>query len=334
MREEGAQSSLSLESSHLRTLRFWAADEMAIEREWMLVAGPVGGVAWIHLADHEIAGSAPFDVEWDLDVHEGRALIPGVRRTPRAWAPDGGIAWFGSLQANLGDLRILHRAATGPGADKFNRCGSIDLTRGAFLQDGSMVVVPGVEDGVFQYSPLGRLERSWTSAQLGLDADCSLSDAERHAFAENGRPRERWLNQRRVVDSVIADPDGGCALLRRDVRSGLVHWDLLRVDRSVGQIRSEPTPFFAPAGAGDQVRAIAAAYGRRIAVLPVDLENDPQDSELPRSLWVGTFDDPRTDEPMRSLPGAKGPPSPPERDPQPRSATARISLVESTTSQE
>lgn len=185
-------------------------------------------------------GGGEYAVEYpaDIDVFDDRLLVIGVRRNDAGeLAAEGDIAWTGPL----GDeLTAVLPSRSGAGAETMQRCASLDLPRARFLSDGSFVLVPGVDSGVFLFGEDGRLVRTWESEKLGLDAGCPLSAAEEARLDTTLEARADWRAGRRLVDEILPLPEG-FGLVVRSRRAGLTTWELLWLQRD-GSVEVHPLP--------------------------------------------------------------------------------------------
>jgi hypothetical protein len=206
---------------------------VAASREFLVVAAPVFSLRWKRPGgtSHNLAFAAIVDV----DVYRNRLLILGAQKDERErFAPDGAIAWLGSLDKGLSDLRAVHYSASGPGAKTMGACGPLDLGAVRFLGNGSFVIVPGVEPGAFLYDPAGKLVRTWDTTAIGLDDDCAgLSREQQLLLSAQPEPRYAWLNQRRLLDDVLPLPQGP-GLIVRSVSQGRTRWQLKQLRRDGG----------------------------------------------------------------------------------------------------
>jgi hypothetical protein len=209
------------------------AGSIAASSEYLVTGGPFW-VTW-RTMKNSVRAEEAFDSIHDFDVAGDRFLILAARRGPKGeFAPEGAIAWIGSLRQGLSDLQPVAYDATGPGARNLGRCSNFRIGGSRFLPDGSFVLVPGVQPGVSLYSPQGRLLRTWDSARLGLDTDCgSLSVEKAQQYGVNWLQRMAWLNQRRILDEILPLPQGP-ALLIRSVFQGQVSWELKVLTQSGG----------------------------------------------------------------------------------------------------
>lgn len=230
---------------------FWGARHVAASSQYFAAAGQALVATWRHMAD-PAREEVPFDTIQDIDVQEGRFAIVGAQRSEDGlqFAPDGAIAWTGTFEKKLTDLRPLLYDSAGPGAANMARCGAAQLGAVRFLNEGSLVVVPGVQPGVNLYDRGGKLIRTWDSSSLGIDAACgTLTDLfQANKIMGPGAERNRWLNQWRTVDTLLPLPEGPGLVVRR-VERGHTRWDLklLRLDGTVLSIElpfEEPSEFF------------------------------------------------------------------------------------------
>ena len=186
----------------------------------------------------QIRRDEAFDAIHALDVQGDRLLILGMRRDEQMKVgTDGAIAWLGSLDKKLADLRPVAYDATGPGIRNMMRCGGMRLGGVRFLTDGRFVVVPGVQSGVQLYDREGKAIRSWDTGPLGIDSDCgALSEEASRALIASIEDREEWTSRQRTVDTVLPLPEG-IGLVLRSKEDGRLRWDLvvLKMDGSTSQ---------------------------------------------------------------------------------------------------
>jgi len=214
---------------------FWSSQRVAASASYLAAAGPALVVTWRRLEDPTRV-EVPFDTIQAIDLQENRfAIVGGQRDEKGVFGADGAIAWMGTLDKKLSDLRPLLYDVRGAGVPTMNRCGSASLGAMRFLPDGSLVVVPGVQPGINLYDANGKLVHTWDTAALGIDADCgSLSDQQGHYFDGHFYERQVWLNQRHMVDTLLPFHAGPGLVIRR-VEQGHTRWDLklLRLDGKV-----------------------------------------------------------------------------------------------------
>lgn len=215
----------------------WFSTRLGVSDQFLVIGASFRSLAW-QRRPASARKEAEFEYIEDLDLQGDRLLVLGARKdSQQRFAPDGVIAWIGSLSRDLSDLRPVQVSAFGPGARPMANCGSFEMGAVRFLPDGSFIVVPGVEPGAFLYGPSGALSRTWDTAALGLDTDCNSIDEEQHVrLAAQPEPRFEWLNVRRTVDDVLPLPQGA-GLLVRSVAGGRAHWQLVLLDARGGVTR-------------------------------------------------------------------------------------------------
>lgn len=261
-------------------LHFYLA--WAAPRLWL--AAPVRALGWRELRDGQLlpGGYTPgLDSIHDIDAFADRALVLGASRgKDGSYCPDGAIAWLGTITGRELALEPVMFSSSGPGAQTMDHCGMFDEGKVRFLADGSFLIVPGVEPGVFWYDPAGKLKRTWTSEELGLDGGCTVKrpDVMRYSTDEAARYRER-INQRVIVDEILALPQGP-ALVTRHRRDGLVRWNLLRLS-AAGEVRSETLPLTSP-----EERAHLRGDSRGLRVLLLLRVADPDRKDATRVLQI------------------------------------------------
>jgi hypothetical protein len=220
---------------------FWNSVFIGASPEYLAVTGSVFSVTWRRIGSSE-RQEKDFEFVHDLDVSGTRLALVGARRgDKRSFSPDGAIAWVGSLDKALADLKPLVFDATGAGAANMAACGSFDLGAVRFLADGSILVVPGVQPGAYRFSGEGKLLRAWDTVELGVDTDCaSLDSKQARRLAVDYPQRLAWINQRRVVDDILPLPSAP-GLLIRTVEQGVASWTL-KLLLSDGAVRTLAVP--------------------------------------------------------------------------------------------
>lgn len=204
----------------------WLAQLLGVADKFLVVGAPAFQVLWSPRGATGGGGEAAFDVVEDLDAYRDRLLVLGWRRDAHGRSsPDGAMAWLGSLAKNLTDIRPVFFSARGPGSDVMGRWHLTEGGKVRFLSDGSFVIVPGVEPGVYRYSPNARLEHTWDSSALGIDVASDDSAEHSDRVAVDFAARAAFVNARCVVDDVIPLSQGPGLLLRR-VERGRVVWRL------------------------------------------------------------------------------------------------------------
>jgi len=221
-----------------------------------------------------------------LDLHGNRLLMLGDP-TPRAsasWSDtSAGIAWIGPISDHPErDLQPFLADATGAPPESLFHCSTLGLGAARFLADGSYVVVPGFQEGVFVYSPAGVLLHSWKNAAVGLDApDCaSMERKQEDLFAGSYKARFEFLNQHRVLEEILP-LEAGPGLLIRSVSGDAVHWTLTVLHGD--QVTSYPVPV---TGSLPFDRLRADVRGNRIVFLRTWFGFDRGQGLRPGRLYV------------------------------------------------
>ena len=169
---------------------------------------PAFTLGWRPREGHGLQQQAGFDHIADLDVFEDRLLVLAVRRDEkRRLAPDGAIAWLGSLRQGLAYLRPVLYDRTGPGAKRASSPTPVELSKWAPSLPPRRQFFDRAWSSARDelYGANGRLLRSWSTGSLGLDtADCAgLTEREISRLAIDPFARMPWLNQRHVVDEIL-----------------------------------------------------------------------------------------------------------------------------------
>jgi hypothetical protein len=201
----------------------------------------------------------------DLDVYGDMLAVLGARRdSDGRWAPEGGIAWVGSLSKGLKDLRPIHYSETGSGAKALDRCHFFNTGAIRFMRDGSLLVVPGVESGMYLYERSGKLLKTWDTQPLGFYDRCEFSEAESQAMALAPSAKWQYLNTRTVLDDVIPLA-GGVGVFTRQFSNGKMHWTLSVVKDGRVEERIK-----LPFTGGERSFVRADVRGKQIALLLVE----------------------------------------------------------------
>jgi hypothetical protein len=204
---------------------------IAAAQKHLVVASPLGGVGWIPLATggaHPI-GHRPLLSVMDIDARGDSVAVLGADSgNVQGLARDGTIAWVGSLSKSMNDMRPLMKGRSKPGGKDMARCSILETGAIRFMPDGSLIVVPGVEPGVFRYDAAGKLVQTWDSDPLGIIDDCWIPDRDLELVARDFGRRIDWLATKVTVDDILPLP-GGPGLLLRRVEKGVTKWDLVRL---------------------------------------------------------------------------------------------------------
>ncbi len=223
---------------------FWLSSRVAASPRYLVTAAPVFAVRWRALPDGADQETF-FDAIVDLDLRDDRLLILGALKDEKErFAPEGAIAWIGSLGRKLEDQKPVHYSAFGAGARPLTHCGPFDMGAARFLPDGSFLIVPP-EPAPF-CTILGA-----NRAHLGHPYDrprhrscADMSEELQTRLAAVPEPRWAWLNRRRILDDILPLPQGP-GLLVRSVSGGSVRSDL-KVLASNGAIATYAVPVSSP----------------------------------------------------------------------------------------
>ena len=255
----------------------WGASRIGISRDYLAGAPEAFAVGWKRLPDGPLEVES-FDGIVDLDVWRDRLVVLGVRRDEQGrFAPDGAIAWVGSLSKGLKDLKVVRYSIFGPlTLGSMASCGPFGIGGARFLPDGRFVVVPGSEPGVFLHDASGKLLRTWETGSLGIDTDCRMKEEQRRQLLSDLQARTEWINRRRTLDEIVPLPHG-FGLAVRSFTDGAARWRLVVLAEN-GKVSSLELPFTCPA---PTCELRADVRGDRIAFLVSPA--DPS-SNVPRRL--------------------------------------------------
>lgn len=257
----------------------WLATRLALSDTHLVAGAPVFSYSWSKRSPLALE-TVPFDVVVDLDLSGDRLLVLGALRDERQrFAPDGAIGWLGAVGGGRGALRPVLYSRDGAGARSMGECGMLHLGAARFLADGSFVLVPGVEPGVFWYGPSGDLRRAWESGEVGLEDECATVLGRTGDVAADPVLQNRWLAQRTTLDEILALP-GGPGLVLRRTEGGINRWTLVRLDSGGGVERIE-LPFTAPSG---WAHLKGDVRGRRVVFLVVEHGSRAEAPEAPPRL--------------------------------------------------
>lgn len=242
--------------------------DMGLSERFLAASIDFGALGWM---DRKLGRPnpevAPLNLIGDLDVYGDRLALLGTQRGEDGrWAPEGGLAFVGSLSRNLEDLHAIAFSAGGPGSLTMARCALFDTGSLRFLEDGRLVVVPGVEPGVFLYAPDGELLRTWASEPLGFHDDCEMDDETQRGLQADPAVRNRWSHSRVLLEDVF-DLGGQPALVLRYPEESGTSWEVVVLEEE--GIRRIPFPvttrstksFLRVARRGDRLAALIIERG-------------------------------------------------------------------------
>lgn len=240
--------------------QLWMATRVGVSDELLVAAAPRHSALFLHLGSLGALQPREYAGVQDVDVRGATALVLGARWDAAGrWAPDGAMAW---IDDGRSDPKPVHYSEAGPNSMVVSWGGPLDLGAVRILDDGSLMVVPGLEGGVYQYSPEGRLLRSWQSLEIGVAEGCSLEPDERSEVAAGMEPRWRYWNQNLIVDDVVSWRGSPALLVRRPSRTETV-WEL----RVLGADSAPRTVRLPVSSTSSRTRARMDLRGSQVAVL-------------------------------------------------------------------
>ncbi|MEM6796412.1 MAG: hypothetical protein AAF725_20745 [Acidobacteriota bacterium] len=202
---------------------FWLAARLGFSNRFVVTAAPVHELAWSERGSGSLKRA---DFVWvvDLDLRGDQLLLLGQRRDEDGQvAPDGGILWAATLSEEPVAWTPRMFAADGPGPGRMDACAILELASVRFMRDGSYLVVPGIQPGVFLYAASGKLRRAWDHKALGFYADCDISTEQTTRLSADSEARQLWRNQRVLVEDLF-ELDSLPALLLRSHQGGETSW--------------------------------------------------------------------------------------------------------------
>lgn len=242
-------------------------------QHYMATADLAFGLRWRGSDPADAIVSQPIEYVADLDVHGDRLLLAGLRRDDEGkLGADGAFAWLASLPG--GALRPIlpftNRAA-------IEDCAGFHVASVRFLSDGSFLIVPGAEPGIYLYDAQGRLQRNFDSERLNLLSQCQMSRDEQALATSQPEARQRWINRHRVVDEVVELPSGP-ALLIRSREADVTRWELAPLRN--GEAR--PLPF---TSSSPRAHLSADARNGRLVLLIADVGHGDEGASPRLIVW-------------------------------------------------
>lgn len=217
----------------------------------------------------------------DLDVHGDRLLLTGLRRDEAGeLGSDGSTAWIASLREGGDRFRPILPFRR---RKLIENCAGFGLAAVGFLSEGSFVIAPGAEADVYRYDPDGRLQRTWSSAELGVTTDCDFPMEQQSLLSTDVVARQQWINRRRIIDEIVELPEGP-ALIVRSAAEKRIRWELVLLTAAGHETRT--LPFTSPS---PWAYVSADSRGSRVAFLIADWPAGRDGSVTPR-LVVMTMD--------------------------------------------
>jgi hypothetical protein len=250
---------------------FGTQDHLALTSRIAAVAGPARGLFWQRRPSGTKSMTAlnlDFDVIAALDARGAELLVLGARRNDRGeFAPDGAIAWIVQPEKQPPAVRTILYSRSGPGAPAMGDCGMFETGKVRAMPAGDFWLVPGVEPGVYHYDAAGKLLSVLQADRLGFEVGCGLTPKEVLDYSASMTGRWTWLNRRRVLDEILALPEGPGFLVR--IREAAeTRWEL-KVLRGSGEVVSYGVPIRSPS---PFAHLRGDARGARLAFVLLDLD--------------------------------------------------------------
>ncbi len=215
----------------------WRVEHLALSGD-RIVGGDMAFMLRWHARHSHESGQMVVEYIADLDLYGDRLLVSGMRRDHAGtMGMDGAMAWLGSLSAGEAGLKPVLPFHD---RDDIARCGGFGLGVVRFLNNGTFIVVPATEPGIFLFGSDGHLQRNWHTDAIGIEATCGLSQDQARMFASSPVARQAWVNRRAVIDEVIDTPDGPAVVIRSRGK-GKTTWEMVVLNGDAG-VRV-PLPF-------------------------------------------------------------------------------------------
>ena len=281
--KEGGYKSWIAAGDNSRSL-LWAPSRLGASGRFGVTSAGIYYVAWWPQENPSNLHSQDFAYAVDLDVQGDQLIVLGARREGMEFAPDGVIAWRTTLAGDSLELKPAFYSTDGPHVRRMNDCACLDTGAVRFFRDGSYVLVPGVEPGIYLYNDQGTLIRTWDTQALGIDADCRMEEEQALQISAEPELRIQWLSNHVVVEEVL-DLGGKIALILRQEQEGTIHWSLMTLGLD-GSHRIIPLPVTSKTPG---MRLDGDARGGRLAVVlhnPYRMEGPFED--VPRLMILET----------------------------------------------
>lgn len=261
---------------------FFFASRLAVSPSYVVTAAPFGSFAWRDIRSPRTpSDSAAMGMIIDLDVHGDRLAILGGNTNEKGGTPDG-ILTVASLSRKATDRRVTMQGPTGPTGKELVRCYFFEPGAVRYLSDGTLMVVPGLMPGAYQYDDAGKLLRTWQTDALQILDECHITDEQMIGMASDFAARSKWMNQYTIVDDILPFTDGP-GLLLRTVRNNATSWDIAYLLPG-GKVRREALSFRSPS---PRAHLRGDVRGKRVALLLFDYEL-PDTPSLPPRLIIAT----------------------------------------------
>jgi hypothetical protein len=258
---------------------FFFASRMAASASYVVAASPLNAYTWrARKAGAAVHPAVPFGMMIDVDVHGDTVAMLGGDTDGAGGTPKG-IVSLASLSRNVEDRRILMEGPTGRKGKELVRCHFFEPGAVRFLPDASLLIVPGLTSGVFQYDKNGKLLRTWQTDTLNVLDDCRIDDAQMIEMAADFAKRTEYVNRFTTVEDILPFEDTP-ALLLRTVRNNATTWEIAYLNDG-GKITRAPLPFRSPS---PRAHLRGDVRRDRIALLLFDYEL-PGNPPLPPKIY-------------------------------------------------
>ena len=203
------------------TLAGWSGARFGLIQDYSHVGGASSGsIAFssaaygIHRQDESgISSFKDVEIVGDLDRRHARTVAVGLSRGPDGDYEDR-LAW---LISDDGTVRgILPRRAAE--TSHWFLAGELAVTR--ILSEDRVLVIPGIEPGVFVYDWDGRLLDTLGTGTFFADSPWRIPPEQKHVLTESSWFRA-WLSRHRVIDEAVVDDRGNVFFFVRYVPADL-----------------------------------------------------------------------------------------------------------------
>ena len=175
-------------------------------------AGGLFGVYLKSRGDFEMLKA--IEIVGDVDRRGDRTAVVGLSRNEVGDWEDH-IAWV--FKDGESEPRTL--LPTRDGGEIMGQCWHAEVSVVRLISEERVLVVPGLEPGVFVYDRAGQLLESVGADTFAADAGCGLEEGERSLLG-NAAFTIEWMAGRRVIDELLADEAGNVYFFVRHVPGG------------------------------------------------------------------------------------------------------------------
>ena len=174
-----------------------------------------GGVFGVYLkGEGDLDTLKAIEIVGDVDRRGDRTAVVGLSRDENGGWEDH-TAWL----FKDGDSEPQRLLPTRDDGEAMGRCWHVGVSVIRLISDERVLVVPGLEPGVFVYDRSGQLLESLGADTFGADAGCGLEEGKRSMLGKAAF-RIGWLARRRVIDELLADGSGNIYFFVRHVPGG------------------------------------------------------------------------------------------------------------------